>query len=213
MVVVSCSNQQTDREQIISMVFNNTIGNEEHFGVAPPIPALPPDFDVLNSFKTESEAKQELTSKEWQDYFNEQAVYEGRVKKWERRMKRLSRKIILAGQWKISDAFKEDIIENIGDSKIDIEFLELETDWDKSDIQNSSKYEIINKSDLHTLKLDSIHVGILSISEIGYNNEMNEAIISYDWLCGSVCGAGVIVLLRKMKYSWEIKEVITLWVS
>jgi len=213
-LISACSNEeQSEREQIISLVFNSQIGDVEHFGSAPPVPALPPDFDTLNNYETSEQAKKVLTSKEWQKYFKEQSNYDEKVSRWEQRMKGLDRKIIFSNESTVNEHHKQYAEEFLDGYGIGKNFLELKTDWDKTDIMNKSKYELVNRSDFPNLKLDSIHVGIFEISEIGFNQTKDIAVVYYEWFCGSLCGGGNLAILRKENGRWKIEETLNLWIS
>lgn len=187
-VISSCSNKaQTDREFIISLIFNSQIGNEEHFGQSPPIPALAPNFEELKK-------------------------YDKRVAEWKERMKKLNRKIIFLNKSEVNNYYKEltaNYVEKYGFEK---DFLNISTNWDKSNIKNQSEYEILNSSDFPNLKVDSIHVGILQISEIGFNKKKDKAVVYFDWLCGRNCGNGNLAVLNKQDSIWKIKEILNLWI-
>lgn len=213
-VISACSNEeQGEKEQIISLVFNSQIGDVEHFGSAPPVPALPPDFDTLNVFKTEEKAKKVLTSKEWQEYFKEHSNYDEKVSTWKERMKSLDRKIIFFDESTVSEHHKQNAEEFLASYGFENDFLAAKTEWDKSDILNKSKYELVNWSDFPDLKLDSIHVGVFQISDVGFNQEKDNAIVYYEWFCGRHCGSGNLAILKKTHGRWKIEEILNLWVS
>lgn len=214
LIIFSCSKrEQDDKEQILSLIFNNQIGQEEHFGQAPPISPLPPNFEDLEKYSSIEIAKSELKNDEWKKYFEEEENYESIVTEWEKRMKSLSRKIIFFNKSRVNEHHKEYAEKYVNEHGFDMEFLDNPTCWDKTDIKNLTNYEIINYSDFPDLKLDSIHVGILQISEIGFNKEKDKAILYYDWLCGGHCGNGNLAILKKEESIWKIEEILNLWIS
>lgn len=214
LIISTCSSEElSEREQIISLVFNNQIGDVEHFGLAPPVPALPSDFDTLNLFETDEEAKKVLTSKKWQEYFKEQSNYEEKVLRWKERMQILDRKIIFLNKSTVNEHHKQHAEEFLNGYGIKKDFLKAKTDWDKSDILNKSKYELVNWSDFPDLKLDSVHVGVFQISEVGFNEEKDKAIVYYEWFCGVHCGNGNLAILKKESGKWKIEEILNLWIS
>jgi hypothetical protein len=80
--------------------------------------------------------------------------------------------------------------------------------WCHPGIQYLIEYEAFKDS-----KLDTVHVGIMKFSNIGFNESKNLALIYYDWLCGALCGDGNIAILEKKMNQWRMKEIINLWVS
>lgn len=121
------------------------------------------------------------------------------------------RKIIFFNEAKLNDYYKGWARDALKGYTIDQSFLEELTDWDKTDIENKSPYEIINYDEFESGQVDATHVGIMTISAISIHEKANTASVYYDWLCGKACGYGNIVLLEKVKRSWTISEVIKAW--
>lgn len=60
-----CSrNERLDEVEILSLIYNTQIGNQEHFGSAPPVPPLSPDFDELKRYESKTKVTQELIPRE-----------------------------------------------------------------------------------------------------------------------------------------------------
>ena len=211
LMVLSCSNKQNDQEQIISLVFNSQIGNQEYFGQVPPVPPLPPNFEDLQKHKSIEVARQNLKTDEWKNYFEEERRYDSRVVEWKMRMKSLDRKILLYNDINLSQYIIEKIAKFSNEYGIDIDFLTTTRKWDRSDIQNESEYEILNYSEFDEQKLDSLHVGRMGFSEVGFNKEMDKAILYFNWNCEHLCEGGNLVILKKENNIWEIKEILDLW--
>lgn len=55
--------------------------------------------------------------------------------------------------------------------------------------------------------------GIISFSNIGFDLEMKQALVSTGRGCGGLCGAGYFVLLAKDKGVWKVQTKINTWVS
>jgi hypothetical protein len=55
--------------------------------------------------------------------------------------------------------------------------------------------------------------GIISLSNIGLNGEMTQALVYTGRSCGGLCGAGYYVMLTKEDGFWSIKSKINTWVS
>ena len=55
--------------------------------------------------------------------------------------------------------------------------------------------------------------GIISFSNVGFNAEMNQALVSTGRGCGGLCGAGHYVLLSKDDGKWNVKSKTMTWVS
>jgi hypothetical protein len=55
--------------------------------------------------------------------------------------------------------------------------------------------------------------GIISFSNVGFDLEMKQALVSTGRGCGGLCGAGYFVLLTKDKGLWKVQTKINTWVS
>ena len=209
----SCSEKNSrDEKEILSLIYNTQIGNHEHFGSPPPVPPLPPDFDKLNEFGSKAEAKQALLSEDWTAYFAEDSLYESRVEAWKMKMRAVQRKILFNTATQISEYYKEMIKESLG-PRYDLRFLEVSKHWKVSDIDNQGNYEILGLHDFDEIKIDTIHVGIIQFSEIGFNQNRDSAILYIDWNCGSLCGGGHVFILQKERGNWKIVGSMNLWVN
>jgi hypothetical protein len=54
---------------------------------------------------------------------------------------------------------------------------------------------------------------LISFSNIGFNDEHNQAFVYVARTCRGLCGEGNYVLLQKVNDKWEIRQEINLWVS
>jgi len=213
-LLFSCTQQEVnDETEILSLVFNTHIGSEEHFGAAPPVPPLPPDFDELNKYESKAEAIEKLLSRDWKDYFAEDATYDGRVRKWKERMISLHRKIIFDTNTEMSEHRKEHVLKSLDSIKYNLHFLRESKNWKLSDIKNEGKYEIVDMDEFSKVRLDTIHVGVLKFSGIGFSGNRHRAALYYDWTCGTLCGGGYVTILQKERGSWKILETLHLWVA
>lgn len=55
--------------------------------------------------------------------------------------------------------------------------------------------------------------GILGFSNVGFNREMNQALVATSKSCGGLCGAGYYVLLTKENGVWKVYSKTMTWVS
>jgi hypothetical protein len=55
--------------------------------------------------------------------------------------------------------------------------------------------------------------GIISFSHAGFDSTLDEAIVSADFVCGGLCGAGHRYILRKKSGRWEVVDGFMVWVS
>ncbi len=55
--------------------------------------------------------------------------------------------------------------------------------------------------------------GILTFSNIGFNQHYDQALVYVAHSCGDLCGEGDFVLLRKVNGRWEVFKAQNLWVS
>ena len=214
-VIISLSScfekNSRDEMEILSLIYNTQIGNQEHFGSPPPVPPLPPDFDKLNDFVSKAEAKQALLSEDWTAYFAVDSLYASRVEAWKIKMRAVPRKILFNTATQISEYYKEMIKESLG-PRYDLRFLEVSKNWKVSDIDNQGNYEILDLHNFDEIKIDTIHVGIIQFSNIGFNQNRDNAILYSDWNCGSLCGGGHFYILQKERGNWKIVGSMNLWV-
>jgi hypothetical protein len=55
--------------------------------------------------------------------------------------------------------------------------------------------------------------GIISLSHVGFDSSLHEAIISTSFVCGILCGTGRLYTLRKKSGKWEVISNPIVWVS
>lgn len=55
--------------------------------------------------------------------------------------------------------------------------------------------------------------GIMGISRIYFDNSDLFGLISCSFMCGSLCGNGTIVCIRKIDNKWTVEKTIVLWIS
>jgi hypothetical protein len=55
--------------------------------------------------------------------------------------------------------------------------------------------------------------GVISFSNVGFNSEMDQALVSASRGCGGLCGAGHFVLLTKERGVWKVESKVMTWVS
>ncbi|MEZ5038608.1 MAG: hypothetical protein R2828_01895 [Saprospiraceae bacterium] len=130
---------------------------------------------------------------------------------WENRMRRLNRKVVFFNQAKLNNFYKTKALEALKQVDVEKQFLDSLTNWDKSDIQNQSPYEIINYDEFEHGQLDSIHVGIMTFSAISLNNKADRGVLYFDWLCSRSCGYGNIVIVKKIEGKWIIEKILKAW--
>ena len=56
-------------------------------------------------------------------------------------------------------------------------------------------------------------VGITSLSRVGFDSSLHEAVVSTSFVCGMLCGAGQRYVLRKVHGRWQIMTGWTVWIS
>lgn len=128
-------------------------------------------------------------------------------------MRSLRRKILFNTETEISEHYRELIARSLGNTKYDLHFLEESKNWKLSDIENKGSYEILDLAEFGEIRLDTIHVGVVQFSDIGFSENRDTAILYYDWMCGSLCGGGNVIILQKSGDTWKIIESINLRVS
>lgn len=55
--------------------------------------------------------------------------------------------------------------------------------------------------------------GFVTFSKVGFNRDMNEALVHFSSVCGDTCGAGSLVFLVKEGAVWRIKGTAANWIS
>jgi len=55
--------------------------------------------------------------------------------------------------------------------------------------------------------------GLLTLSEIIFNKKHNRALVSYNFVCGELCGYGNVLVLTKVGEKWKIYKTCEGWVS
>jgi hypothetical protein len=55
--------------------------------------------------------------------------------------------------------------------------------------------------------------GVLTFSRVGFNHDMNQALVYAGWSCGPRCGQGDYFFLQKQAGAWTIKKKYNLWIS
>jgi hypothetical protein len=60
---------------------------------------------------------------------------------------------------------------------------------------------------------DAFASGLFSMSEIAFDADHRQALVSYGFVCGSLCGSGGTLLLKKVDGAWKISDRCDGWVS
>ena len=213
-VVARClTNIENDENEILSIIYNSQIGNYEHFGSAPPTPPLSPNFEDIEKYMSLDSTELRSAPIEWQNFIAEIKGYNETVGLWKKRMINLQKKIVFRNTGVLTGQEKFWMREEIDNYGIDSAFLNKPIDWKISDIINRSEYKLIEFEKFIDSNLDTVHVGIMKFSNIGYNGQKNLAIVYFDWSCGSLCGYGNVAILEKKSNIWRIKEIHNLWIS
>ena len=55
--------------------------------------------------------------------------------------------------------------------------------------------------------------GLLTLSEVIFNKKHNRALVSYNFVCGELCGYGNVLVLTKVGEKWKIYKTCEGWVS
>jgi hypothetical protein len=55
--------------------------------------------------------------------------------------------------------------------------------------------------------------GIISLSRVGFDSSLREAVVSTSFVCGMLCGSGQRYVLRKVRGRWQVVNGWTVWVS
>jgi hypothetical protein len=60
---------------------------------------------------------------------------------------------------------------------------------------------------------DAFSSALFSMSEIAFDQNRNYAVISYSFYCGSLCGNGATLLLKKENGEWKLSRSCSNWIS
>ncbi|AMJ66357.1 hypothetical protein [Hymenobacter sp. PAMC 26628] len=60
---------------------------------------------------------------------------------------------------------------------------------------------------------DAHQFGSVRFSNIVFNADETQALLSYDWYCGPKCGLGELLVVHKVAGRWRIKHAEMLWIS
>ena len=66
---------------------------------------------------------------------------------------------------------------------------------------------------LDTAVQNALNGGLFQLSEIVFDKEHREAVVSYSFVCGGLCGTGNTLLLRKVGPRWKVAKRCGGWVS
>lgn len=55
--------------------------------------------------------------------------------------------------------------------------------------------------------------GYVAFSRVGFDREMDEALVSMSLMCNSLCGEGRMFLMKKRDGRWEVEKQYTMWIS
>ncbi|MDY8137502.1 hypothetical protein [Aquimarina sp. 2201CG5-10] len=92
-----------------------------------------------------------------------------------------------------------------------IEDFKVKKKWDMTKIKEFNRYklEVMNGQ-----SIKSPYIGMIQISSISFNKEINKAIVYTSFLCSgnADCGEGLVYHLKKGN-KWEVKKVESLWES
>jgi hypothetical protein len=89
---------------------------------------------------------------------------------------------------------------------------------DKGDPQNLVKRAIDDHVPVSDTELDdsikqAFKQGVFSLSEIMFDKKHQRALVSYSFVCGSLCGNGNTMILTKAKGNWRVSKTCSSWVS
>lgn len=60
---------------------------------------------------------------------------------------------------------------------------------------------------------DAHQFGRIRFSNIVFNADKTQALLSYDWSCGGKCGLGELLVVHRVAGKWRIKDTEMLWIS
>jgi len=55
--------------------------------------------------------------------------------------------------------------------------------------------------------------GYVVLSNVGYNSSRNEALVYFVHWCGTVCGTGTYIWLKKIDAAWSVQKIARMWIS
>jgi hypothetical protein len=89
---------------------------------------------------------------------------------------------------------------------------------DKGDPQNLMMRAIDDHVSVSDTELDdsikqAFKNGVFTLSEIVFDKKHQRALVSYSFVCGSLCGNGNTLILTKARSSWKVSKTCSGWVS
>ena len=55
--------------------------------------------------------------------------------------------------------------------------------------------------------------GLFTLSEIAFDKEHRRAVVGYSFVCGSLCGSGTTVVLKRVGHKWKVAKRCAEWIS
>jgi hypothetical protein len=83
----------------------------------------------------------------------------------------------------------------------------------KFKLQISSKMPKINKADGVFSNYGSSFSGSFSISRIYFDMERNFGVLTVGYFCGTRCGEGFTIFIKKVSDKWIIDEIVNTWIA
>ncbi len=74
-------------------------------------------------------------------------------------------------------------------------------------------HEPVSDKELDESVVHAFSTGLFTFSEIAFDKKHNYALLQYSFWCGSLCGHGNLLVLKKVAGKWKIKKRCGEWVS
>jgi hypothetical protein len=105
----------------------------------------------------------------------------------------LSKRIVLVNPDRQQETIKENDPQNLGKKAVD-------------------DHEVTDKRVGESVKR-AFETGLFTLSEIAFDKEHHHAVVAYSFVCGTLCGNGNTLVLKKVGQAWRVTKRCGGWVS
>ena len=217
--------------KVLDEIFDELIEkmNATNYWIPPPPPSEPPViYDILDLLDTEQDNIKYQTHIKWDSIEYQKLIVE--YEKIINELKNDTTTIVIAVSDTFYTCYKDEYIKRNKSQITEQGYVEaLNAMADSSvtsrlfDLSKITKRESIalkylsefpeGKKIWERENYDFFFSGVLDISRIYFDNSRQFGLFYCSFMCGRLCGEGIIICIRKIDDKWRIEEMISLWVS
>jgi hypothetical protein len=126
---------------------------------------------------------------------------------------------VLTGGWRDNGSLRPDTIQNFVEKSCTVGRLSgtFHTDFPRTFVDRDSfAFDIVTsgKNNLKNFRQTFPGAsGIISLSRVGFDSTLHEAIVSSAFVCGFLCGEGRRYIVRRTGGKWVVAQSLVLWIS